>query len=70
MIGTVDECILKHVSFTVLPGEKLALIGGGERNSLVLCLFRFIDPIRGSIKIDGVNIAWVRNKKKKKGLIV
>ncbi|CAO3611821.1 unnamed protein product [Cunninghamella echinulata] len=59
MIGTVDECILKHVSFTVLPGEKLALIGGGERNSLVLCLFRFIDPIRGSIKIDGVNIAWI-----------
>ncbi|KAI8341301.1 ABC transporter type 1, transmembrane domain-containing protein [Chlamydoabsidia padenii] len=59
MIGTSDECILKHVSFTVLPGEKMALVGGGERNGLVLCLFRFLDPLRGSIKIDGVNIAWI-----------
>jgi ABC-type multidrug transport system fused ATPase/permease subunit len=59
MIGTTEECVLKHVSFTVLPGEKMALVGGGERIHFVLCLFRFLNPLRGSIKIDGVNIAWV-----------
>ncbi|KAI8089912.1 P-loop containing nucleoside triphosphate hydrolase protein [Halteromyces radiatus] len=59
MIGSTEECILKHVSFTVLPGEKMALVGGGERNAFLLCLFRFLDPLRGFIKVDGVNIAWI-----------
>ncbi|KAF7724816.1 hypothetical protein EC973_000701 [Apophysomyces ossiformis] len=58
-----DDLILRHVSFNILAGEKIAMIGrtGAEVNALVSCLFRFMDPLRGSIKIDGVNIAWVRS---------
>ncbi|KAI9321346.1 ABC transporter type 1, transmembrane domain-containing protein [Dichotomocladium elegans] len=55
-----EEIVLKHVSFNVLPGEKVALVGraGAEKNAIVGSLFQFAET-RGSIKIDGVNIAWI-----------
>jgi ABC-type multidrug transport system fused ATPase/permease subunit len=55
------DAVLKHVSFNIFSGEKIALVGraGAEKYALVSCLFRFMEPVRGSIKIDGVNIAWV-----------
>lgn len=60
-----NDAILKHISFNILSGEKIALVGraGAEKYALVSCLFRFMEPMRGSIKIDGVNIAWVRQKR-------
>lgn len=58
------DAILKHISFNIFSGEKIALVGraGAEKYALVSCLFRFMEPMRGSIKIDGVNIAWVNRK--------
>ncbi|KAI7898811.1 P-loop containing nucleoside triphosphate hydrolase protein [Cokeromyces recurvatus] len=55
------DAILKHVSFNIFPGERIALIGraDAEKHALVSCLLRFTEPIRGSIKIDGINIAWI-----------
>ncbi|KAI8647164.1 P-loop containing nucleoside triphosphate hydrolase protein [Parasitella parasitica] len=55
------DAILKHISFNICSGEKIALVGraGAEKYALVSCLFRFMEPMRGSIKIDGVNIAWI-----------
>ncbi|KAI9486628.1 MAG: P-loop containing nucleoside triphosphate hydrolase protein [Benjaminiella poitrasii] len=55
------DAILKHVSFNIFPGEKIALVGraGAEKHAFISCLFRFMEPIRGSIKIDGVNIVWI-----------
>ncbi|KAJ8657898.1 hypothetical protein O0I10_006426 [Lichtheimia ornata] len=55
-----DEDVLKHVSFNVLPGEKVALVGraGAEKHALLASIFQFMET-RGSIKIDGVNIAWI-----------
>lgn len=57
-----QDAILKHVSFNIFSGEKIALVGraNSEKYALVSCLFRFMEPVRGSIKIDGVNIAWVK----------
>lgn len=57
------DAVLKHISVNIYSGEKVALIGksNAEKHSLVSCLFRFIEPMAGSIKIDGVNIAWVTN---------
>lgn len=64
--GSEVDAILKHISFNILPGEKVAIIGraGVEKAALISCLFRFMEPMRGSIKIDGVNIAWVPYTKK------
>ncbi|KAG1443196.1 hypothetical protein G6F56_010764 [Rhizopus delemar] len=55
------DAVLKHVSITIHSGEKVALIGksGAEKSALVSSLFRFVEPMGGSIKIDSVNIAWI-----------
>ena len=53
--GTVA---LKNVSFTVEPGESLAVIGrtGSGKSTLVNLLLRLLDPDNGSIQIDGVEL--------------
>ena len=54
-----DDWILKDVSFTVNPGEKIAIVGstGAGKTTLVSLLFRFYNLQRGAIKIDGIDIA-------------
>jgi ATP-binding cassette subfamily B multidrug efflux pump len=52
------EPILKGISFTARPGERLALVGatGGGKTSIVSALCRFYEIDRGSILVDGVDI--------------
>jgi ATP-binding cassette subfamily B multidrug efflux pump len=52
------EPILKGISFTARPGERLALVGatGGGKTSIISALCRFYDIERGSILVDGVDI--------------
>ncbi len=50
--------ILNSVSFTVLPGQKIAIVGdsGAGKSTIVKLLFRFYDVSSGSISLDGINI--------------
>jgi len=50
-----DRQILFDVDFTLHPGHKLAVVGpsGAGKSTLVRLLFRFYDPSRGRILIDG-----------------
>ena len=52
---------LDRVSFTVLPGEKVGIVGrtGSGKSTLSLAFFRFLEAETGSIEIDNVNIADV-----------
>ncbi len=50
--------ILKDVSFTLNPAEKMALIGvnGAGKTTLIKLLLRHYDPDSGRILIDGVDL--------------
>lgn len=53
-----EDWILKDVSFTVSPGERVAFVGhtGAGKTTITNLLLRFYDIQRGQILIDGVNI--------------
>uniref|UniRef100_A0A4W5MSN7 ATP-binding cassette, sub-family B (MDR/TAP), member 6a n=1 Tax=Hucho hucho TaxID=62062 RepID=A0A4W5MSN7_9TELE len=54
--------ILKDVSFTVQPGQTVALVGksGCGKSTLLRLLFRFYDVQGGCIRIDGQDISKVK----------
>ncbi|XP_071072216.1 ATP-binding cassette sub-family B member 6 isoform X1 [Dasypus novemcinctus] len=52
---------LQDVSFTVMPGQTLALVGpsGAGKSTILRLLFRFYDVSSGCIRIDGQDISQV-----------
>ncbi|WP_042288009.1 ATP-binding cassette domain-containing protein [Paraburkholderia mimosarum] len=50
--------VLHDVSFTAAPGRTVAVVGGSGsgKSTLIRLLFRFYQPLRGSIAIDGQDI--------------
>ncbi len=52
---------LKDVSFTIEPGEKVALLGpsGAGKTTLMRLLLRFMDPDVGSISVGGYNLRTI-----------
>ena len=53
-----DDYILKDVSFTIHPGEKVAFVGatGAGKTSILNLIGRYFDIQKGEILIDGINI--------------
>lgn len=53
-----SEPILKDISMTIHPGEKIALVGynGAGKTTLVKLLMRLYDPDSGEIRLNGNNI--------------
>jgi ATP-binding cassette subfamily B protein len=52
------EWILKDVSFTVEPGQTVAIVGhtGAGKTTLTALMMRFYDVTRGAIYLDGVDL--------------
>lgn len=59
---TQGKEILRDVSFTVLPGQTVALVGpsGSGKSTIMRLLFRFYDVQGGCISIDGQDISKVK----------
>lgn len=53
-----EDFILRDVSFTIEPGEKVAFVGatGAGKSSILNLIGRYYDIQKGEILIDGVNI--------------
>ena len=53
-----DRPVLDNVTFTVEPGEKIAILGatGSGKSSLIYLIPRFYNIQQGSIKIDGKDV--------------
>jgi ATP-binding cassette subfamily B protein len=53
-----DEQVLKDLTFTIRPGEKVALVGptGAGKSSIIRLLCRLYDIGQGAILLDGVDI--------------
>ena len=56
--------ILRHVSFTVSPGKKVAIVGpsGAGKSTIARLLYRFYDVSNGRILIDGQDIRTVTQR--------
>ncbi|WP_298473899.1 ABC transporter ATP-binding protein [uncultured Psychrobacillus sp.] len=53
-----DDFVLKNLNFVANKGETVALVGhtGSGKSSIMNLLFRFYDPTKGKILIDGIDI--------------
>ena len=53
-----QELVLKNISFTVNPGETIAIIGstGSGKSTIINLIERFFDTKEGEILIDDINI--------------
>ena len=55
--------VLKNISFSLKPGEHLAVVGpnGAGKTTLVKLLLRFYDPTKGDILINDVNLREIHS---------
>lgn len=66
------DAVLKGVSFTVEPGQTLAVLGatGAGKSSLVNLIPRFYDVTRGRVTLDGVDVRRVSQASLRKAIAV
>ncbi len=59
-----EKIIIKDFSATVLPGQKVAIVGptGAGKTTMVNLLMRFFEINSGAIRIDGIPISELRRE--------
>jgi ABC-type bacteriocin/lantibiotic exporter with double-glycine peptidase domain len=55
------DTVLKDVTFKILPGEKVGVVGrtGAGKSSMALALFRALEAEKGKILVDDVDVGLI-----------
>ncbi|KAH8733119.1 ABC transporter type 1, transmembrane domain-containing protein [Phaeosphaeriaceae sp. PMI808] len=55
------DTVLKDVTFKILPGEKVGVVGrtGAGKSSMALALFRALEAEKGKILVDNIDIGLI-----------
>jgi ATP-binding cassette, subfamily B, multidrug efflux pump len=58
VISAQPDWVLRDVSFSIEPGETVAVVGhtGAGKTTLISLLLRFYDVQKGAVRIDGVDV--------------
>ncbi len=64
--------VLKDINILINPGEKIGVVGrtGSGKSTLCLCLFRILEPFKGKIYIDDIDITSIGLEKLRDSLTV
>lgn len=64
--------VIKGISFHVKSGEKVGVVGrtGAGKSTIITSFFRFIEPEKGQIIIDGVDIGKIGLNALRRGLAI
>ncbi|KAJ4392883.1 hypothetical protein N0V85_006789 [Neurospora sp. IMI 360204] len=64
--------VLSDVNFRVGAGERVGIVGrtGAGKSTLASVLFRLLEPSRGSIRIDGLDISTLKLTQLRKSLVI
>lgn len=59
--GEDSEPVLKNLTFTVQPGEKVGIVGrtGAGKSSLIKLFWMSLKPSEGQVLIDGTDVTKV-----------
>jgi peptide/nickel transport system ATP-binding protein len=58
-LRTEQRAVVEDVSFTIEAGETLGLVGesGSGKTTLARMILGLVDPSRGSVRVDGIDVA-------------
>lgn len=61
---TSDNILLKNVSFTIRPGERVGFVGpsGAGKSTIFNLILRLYDPMEGKVLVDGNDLCNIRLK--------